>query len=551
MASLPPQRPAEQRRASPHEETSSSQQEHLARTNSFSAQSVDSQTLLLNSPPRETAKPAVEEQEEAPKLTNTPQEEEDEPRKCWICFNDETEDDETSSEWRSPCTCSLVAHEKCLLDWIADMEAPNNRRRAGTRASKIQCPQCKSEIKIARPRSFVVDAVRLGERLTGTLLLPGFAIVTGTALYSTMTLAGTHTIYQIFGTQDALQILAPLYEKPDMRITSPLLRMLMHLAQHWRLDLGLPLIPTVLVASRTTFADSFLPFLPLIFFASSGQPGDELMQLQWPPSAAFSFAALPYLRGFYNAFYDRVCLPKEQQWLKEIQPRAGTEDAADAQLADDHDHDHDHHDHDHEEVNEVEIEVDFDIFGDWNGGGGADHHDHDHAHVQAPDRPIDAPPLDDDEMPALIEVAAAPAPNVPLQPAQPRRQRVRRERNIAFSTTSLADTILGALIFPSIAAAMGELLRHTLPSSWVNTPSSAPSLSWLGGWITTGGKVGEKGRPTGFLQTRWGRSLVGGCLFVGLKDAVLLYVRWKMAQNHRRRRILDSEDRGKRVGRGS
>ncbi|KAH6104231.1 hypothetical protein HBI65_042440 [Parastagonospora nodorum] len=551
MASLPPQRPAEQRRASPHEETSSSQQEHLARTNSFSAQSVDSQTLLLNSPPKETAKPAVEEQEEAPKLTNTPQEEEEEPRKCWICFNDETEDDETSSEWRSPCTCSLVAHEKCLLDWIADMEAPNNRRRAGTRASKIQCPQCKSEIKIARPRSFVVDAVRLGERLTGTLLLPGFAIVTGTALYSTMTLAGTHTIYQIFGTQDALQILAPLYEKPDMRITSPLLRMLMHLAQHWRLDLGLPLIPTVLVASRTTFADSFLPFLPLIFFASSGQPGDELMQLQWPPSAAFSFAALPYLRGFYSAFYDRVCLPKEQQWLKEIQPRAGTEDAADAQLADDHDHDHDHHDHDHEEVNEVEIEVDFDIFGDWNGGGGADHHDHDHAHVQAPDRPIDAPPLDDDEMPALIEVAAAPAPNVPLQPAQPRRQRVRRERNIAFSTTSLADTILGALIFPSIAAAMGELLRHTLPSSWVNTPSSAPSLSWLGGWITTGGKVGEKGRPTGFLQTRWGRSLVGGCLFVGLKDAVLLYVRWKMAQNHRRRRILDCEDRGKRVGRGS
>jgi hypothetical protein len=552
MASLPPQRPAEQRRASPHEEPSSSQQERPARTNSFSAQSVDSQTLLLNSPPKETAKPAVEEQEEAPKLTNTPQEEEDEPRKCWICFNDETEDDETSSEWRSPCTCSLVAHEKCLLDWIADMEAPNNRRRAGTRASKIQCPQCKSEIKIARPRSFVVDAVRLGERLTGTLLLPGFAIVTGTALYSTMTLAGTHTIYQIFGTQDALQILAPLYEKPDMRITSPVLRMLMHLAQHWRLDLGLPLIPTVLVASRTTFADSFLPFLPLIFFASSGQPGDELMQLQWPPSAAFSFAALPYLRGFYNAFYDRVCLPKEQQWLKEIQPRAGTEDAADAQLADDPDHDHDHHDHDHEEVNEVEIEVDFDIFGDWNGGGGADHHDHDHdhAHVQAPGRPIDAPPLEDDEMPALIEVAAAPAPNVPLQPAQPRRQRVRRERNIAFSTTSLADTILGALIFPSIAAAMGELLRHTLPSSWVNTPSSAPSMSWLGGWITTGGKVGERGRPTGFLQTRWGRSLVGGCLFVGLKDAVLLYVRWKMAQNHRRRRILDCEDKGKRVGRG-
>jgi hypothetical protein len=433
------------------------------------------------------------------------------------------------------------------------MEAPNSRRRAGTRAAKIQCPQCKSEIKIARPRSYVVDAVRTAERLTGTLLLPGFALVTGTALYSTLTLAGTHTIYQIFGTEDALRILAPLYEAPDMRIASPVLRLFLHLQQHWRLDLGLPLIPTVLVASRTTFADSFLPFLPLIFFVSSGQPGDEMLQLQWPPSAAFSFAALPYIRGFYNAFYDRVCLPREQQWLKEIQPRAGTEDAADAHIDE-----HEGHVHDHGEdiVDGVEIEVDFDIFADWNNGGVADNHDeHDHLPAQIPRdaaRPIDAPPLDDDEMPALIDVEAqnaAPAPNIPIQPAQPRHQRIRRERNIAFSTTSLADTILGALIFPSLAAAMGELLKFSLPTSWVTPPSGAPAISWLGGWISTGGRVGTKGRPTGFLQTRWGRSLVGGCLFVGLKDAVLLYVRWKMAQNHRRRRILDHDPKDKKAGR--
>jgi hypothetical protein len=556
MASLPPQHPASQRRSAPPTESSSSssssqQAQTPPRTNSFSAQSVDSQTLFLNSPPRETAQPVTEEPRQAPQATSTTQQEEDdEPRKCWICFNDETEDDETTSEWRSPCSCSLVAHEQCLLDWIADMEAPNNRRRAGTRAAKIQCPQCKAEIKIARPRSYVVDAVRMGERLTGTLLLPGFAIITGTALYSTLTLAGTHTIYQIFGTQDALQILAPLYAEPDMRITSPVLRMLRHLQQHWRLDLGLPLIPTVLLASRTTFADSVLPFLPLIFFVSSGQPGDEMLQLQWPPSAAFSFAALPYLRGLYNAFYDRVCFPREQQWLKEIQPRAGTDDA-DAEVPHDH-HDHNHvhdHDHDHEVINEVEIDIDLDIFGGWNNGGAAHNHEHAQAH------PIDAPPMDDDEdpdMPALIEIEvedAAPAPQIPRQPAQPRPQRVRRERGIAFSTTSLADTIIGALIFPSIAAAVGELLKHSLPTSWVTPPSNSLCASWLGGWITTGGKAGNGGRPTGFLQTRWGRSLVGGCLAVGLKDAVLLYVRWKMAQNHRRRRILDAEPKDRSSGR--
>ncbi|OAL00344.1 hypothetical protein IQ06DRAFT_293704 [Phaeosphaeriaceae sp. SRC1lsM3a] len=547
MASLPPQRPAsQQRRGAAPTEFNTQEEQQSARTNSFSAQSVDSQTVLLNTPPEQAASPVSDEQSTASTASqaNTAQEEDDDPRRCWICFNDETEDDETTSEWRAPCTCSLVAHEKCLLDWIADMEAPNNRRRAGTRASKIQCPQCKSEIKIARPRSYVVDAVRVGERLTGTLLLPGFALVTGTALWSTLTLAGTHTIYQLFGTEDAMQILAPLYAMPDPRLTSPVMRMLVHLQQHWRLDVGLPLIPSVLIASRTTWADSVLPFLPLIFFVSSGQPGDDVVQLQWPPSAAFSFAALPYIRGFYNAFYDRVCLPREQKWLKEIQPRAGTEDAEDAQG----DHDHDHaHDHDHEVVEQVEIEVDFDIFGNWDGG--AENHEVQGdapapaAQNNAP--PINAPPQDDD-MPALIPADAqdaAPAPNIPRQPAQPRRQRVRHERNIAFSTTSLADTILGALIFPSIAAAMGELLKFSLPSSWVKPPSNSPAMSWLGGWITSGGRVGSKSRPTGLLQTRWGRSLVGGCLFVGFKDAVLLYVRWKMAQNHRRRRILDHDSK--------
>ncbi|KAI4626164.1 uncharacterized protein J4E87_004664 [Alternaria ethzedia] len=563
MASLPPQRPASQHRPSPPAESSSSQQEQTERTNSFSGQSVDSQTLLLNTPSTQSASSTPQEQTEVPTQTTAPQlDEDDEPRRCWICFNDETEDDETTSEWRSPCACSLVAHERCLLDWIADMEAPSSRRRAGKAAGQILCPQCKSEIRIERPRSYVVDMVRGVEKLTGNLLLPGFALVTGTALYSTLTLSGTATIYQIFGTQDALQILGPLYETPSRSVNSVTLQWLEHLRQHWRLDLGLPLIPTVLVASRTSFADSFLPFLPLIFFVSSGQPGDDMLQLQWPPSAAFTFAALPYLRGFYNAYYERVWLPREQQWLKEIQPRAGEDVATDAQVQHDHDHDHDHGG-DEDVIEEVEIELDFDIFADWNNNGEADNDDDDddaHEHppvpvARGPAGPIDAPPQDDQddaEMPDLVDVEhqqhAAPPPNIPMQPAAPRPRRVRRERGVTFSTTSLADTILGALIFPTIAAAMGEILRLSLPSSWVTPPTGAPATSWLGGWINTGGKAGGVGKPTGFLQTRWGRSVVGGCMFVGLKDMIMLYVRWKTAQNHRKRGIVDHDRKKPRSG---
>ncbi|KAJ4993999.1 hypothetical protein SVAN01_00476 [Stagonosporopsis vannaccii] len=553
MASLPQQRPASQRRASPPAEASSSHQEETTHSSSISAASEDSQTLLLNSPHTHTTD---DKQNEALPLQTAPLHEDGaEPRKCWICFNDETEDDETSSEWRSPCTCSLVAHEKCLLDWIADMDKPTAGRRAGRKTGKILCPQCKSEIRVERPRSVIVDAVRVTEQLSSTLLLPGVAFITGTALYSTLTLAGTSTIYAIFGTQDAAQILRPLYEAPNPSMPSSLaIRLFDHLRHHWRLDIGLPLIPAVLVASRTTLADSFLPFLPLIFFVSSGQPGDEMLQLQWPPSAAFSFAALPYLRGFYNAYYDRVWAPREQQWLKEIQPRAGTEDAAEEgglqfQLGElqehEHDHDHDHdHDHNHDGDEVIELEVDFDILGGWNNGDAAHDHDHEHdiidpAQPAGHAHPLNAPPLDNDEQaPQIPDQEAAPAPNVP---AQPRRQRVRRERNIAFSTTSLVDTILGALIFPSIAATMGELLRISLPTAWVTPPRGTVTTSWLGGWLGAGAMQGGKGRPTGFLQTRWGRSLIGGCLFVGLKDAVMLYVRWKMAQNHRRRRVLDHD----------
>lgn len=417
------------------------------------------------------------------------------------------------------------------------MEAPSSRRRAGGRRGKILCPQCKSEIRLQRPRSLVVDSVRVLERMTSLFLLPGVGLAVGSAAYSTLASIGRLQIYQIFGTQDALQILAPLYQVPDVRDNSLGLRVLHGLRQHWRLHLGLPMIPTVLILSRYKILDSFLPFLPLIFFVGSGQPHEEILQVSWPPSAAFTVAAIPYIRSIYNAYYERVWLPREQKWLKEIQPRANTNDTEgdeDIVDGDEHDHIHDHAEDGDIIENAIEVDVDFDIFAEWNNGGAADNQ----LAAENPPVPIargPANPFEDDEPPPLIEADAplivdddvAPAPNVPVgprheqrqqQPAAPAPRRIRREHHIV-STTSLADAILGALIFPSIAAAVGEALKYALPHAWVTAP--------------------RVGKPTGFLQARWGRSILGGCLFVGVKDAVMLYVRWRMAQNHRMRRVLD------------
>jgi hypothetical protein len=97
------------------------------------------------------------------------------------------------------------------------------------------------------------------------------------------------------------------------------------------------------------------------------------------------------------------------------------------------------------------------------------------------------------------------------------------------SATLSADTIMGALFFPAVAAAMGELLHVSLPAKWVGR----------GLGVRIGGR-------SGLLMEKWGRSLVGGCLFVVLKDVVTLYCKWKKARDFGKRRVLDW--RGKKKG---
>lgn len=83
--------------------------------------------------------------------------------------------------------------------------------------------------------------------------------------------------------------------------------------------------------------------------------------------------------------------------------------------------------------------------------------------------------------------------------------------------------IAGALLYPGVCYGVGELMRMVLPSRFITKPSSGP--------------------PTGLLQERWGRSFIGGCLFVVLKDAFFLYVKYKRMMNRPYRRIKNSDRR--------
>ncbi|TKA52642.1 hypothetical protein B0A49_12679 [Cryomyces minteri] len=555
MASLPP-RAASQRRSSPPDQSSPSSaaplpQEALHRQNSQarSTTSEDSQTVLLNNPDSPSATEASPELQQRQRTTqaSTDRIPPEDARKCWICFSDETEDTPLSTEWRSPCPCALTAHEGCLLDWIADMESPATRKRNGPPA-RILCPQCKSEIHLSRPTSYVVNAVQALERAAGKMVMPAALVATAYTVREGCLMHGIHSVYAVFGDRDGVRILSPLIldavSPPPLSISAVFSPQTLpehfwaavdRLTHHWRLSLGLPLIPPILLLSRTSLADSVLPVLPMLFFATQTHAQHNALDNigSWPPTAALSFALLPYVRSAYNALYDYVWAEKERKWLREILPRSGPEQGGDAgagdqaqpaDVADD------------EDDNIFELRVDGDFLEDWGEAGGNDEIEEgepvpqmiwgmgqDNGDQEAP--PFDAPPLAD----------AAPPQEQPAAPPPP--PHVHQERRLTISTTHLAETVLGALLFPTISATMGELLRLALPTSWT-TPA-------LASWTLRAGS--RPGKATGILQERWGRSIVGGCLFVVLKDAVILYVRWKMAMGHRKRKVLDYDKRKGRV----
>lgn len=508
---------------------------------SESGQSEDSQTVLLNKPQLEEKETLQNSELEGARHVPTP---EDDPnlKKCWICFCDETEDTSETSPWRDPCPCALVAHEQCLLDWIADTEAPKNIGRGGALSGpQILCPQCKSEIKLARSRNYVVDMVRAFDRMSARVVMPGgVMLLSADVLYKISFAHGVHSIYRVFGATDADRILAPIrqywaqspidLDSPVSEIRQRLLASLAHHIQHWRLYFGLPMITPLVLLSRTSwhFSEAFLTILPTVFFALQPSSKDEILELGvWPPSASMAFALLPYARQAYNLYYERVWGERERQWKREVLPPTSQVQAAEEDANRDPAQ---RIENAVEDADVFEIRVDGGIWEDWE---------------EPPPEAMAPQEVNNQDRPAPGQEAvqggpgeadeAAPAPNIPDTRAQaaqpvPHQHRAPLERRLAFSPAAVAENVLGALAFPTIAELSGELLRLTLPKSWTTLPAVPQFLF--------GGKTSTRAAQ-GILQEKWGRSLIGGCLFVVFKDALLLYVRWKMAQMHRNRRVLN------------
>ena len=445
------------------------------RSRAPSVVSEDSQVVLLHDPHNSHhSSPQISDPHKARISSSTPSSIASEPRKCWICLATEVEDTPTSSAWRTPCPCALTAHERCLLDWVAQLEDPHHSRRT------IECPQCKAKITIVRPRSYLAESILALESAGGRLVIPILLVTVAGGVLAGCWVHGCATILLIFGFKDGDPFLG--FAANGTVSTA---------------DLFLPLIPVLLIASRTTMFDNLFRALPIVFLYSHISTWS--VSRLWPPTPAITFLALPYVRSTYNAFYDYFFAPRKKAWLKELEPRGGDHGEGPAnennpppeEQGEEPAHGH---------VFEIGLEIQL-MAGD-----------------DAPDQPLPV------EMPPAQQQNAENPPAAPVQAAP----RERPQLDLVATSMGLADKIVGALLFPALSAAMGELLKLALPYTWRTLP-----------------RMWER-RSAGLLQTRWGRSVVGGCLVVLLKDSMVLYSRYHLAQTQRKRTVLDWPGKGKR-----
>jgi hypothetical protein len=333
---------------------------------------------------------------------------------------------------------------------------------------------------LENPTSYVVDGYKAIDRALSRLVLPGVGLSVLGTFWLGAWAHGFASVYIVFGIEDASRI----FQQAARR--------------HGRLQ-AYSFIPIGLISSRTNYADFVLPTGTLFLLVTQlidnyGIDGYGIDMTVWPPRASTVFAILPSVRGAYNWCYNRAFGELSTKWLKEIQPRQDEEtEDQERNLA---------HVVEEGDLEDGDVLLEVEI-----GAGGADGQQEDQGNA-------------DNQNPG----AADGQHN--HEHGEAHRLLGHRGGRIMADTSSLGQSIMGALAFPSVAAGMGGLLSYMLPTSWLDSSNI----------------VG--GRP-GLLRTRWGRSVIGGCLFVVLKDALVLYCRWRLAQTHRQRRILDFDKKTK------
>ncbi|KAF4506235.1 hypothetical protein G6O67_006338 [Ophiocordyceps sinensis] len=464
----------------------------------------------------------------------------DVPRRCFICLTDQEPSDPPGS-WVDPCPCTLEAHQDCMLSWVTDCERSNK---------PLVCPVCKSKIELEGHWDLIIaasDAVqRRFTRVSPLVLFTGVCV----AVQFSLEMYGAVALWTFAGNVG--------FAKDRI----------------WR-GLAIMNVAPALLFGRLLPCLSDKVFLPAASLYGMYHILHEDDFVSWPPSPQLALAVFPYIRSMYYHLWRELVLPYEVALNRQLlglppveeRPNAGQQVAdnpgdgqrnangllgilqgiVDALDPDDADQPGGQHFHHIENIQEGEAHA------NMRGGIMMELQIREVA-LDEGANPVDEEPIEmaqivehpgleadahDGPAPAAREVQGAQANQGndadEADPGHEAPQAPPRRLGIGVILSNVSNAIVGALILPAISLAMGEALRLALPKAWTK---ASPPNPWY--------RHGVVGRP-GLLQQQWGRSLVGGCLYVVLKDAVRVYTKSRQvaAMGIRRVKNVDRRRRGR------
>ncbi|KAF9576321.1 hypothetical protein EC968_009295 [Mortierella alpina] len=212
-----------------------------------------------------------------------------EPNRCYICFGT---DEDSEGRWVKPCQCTLVSHEDCLLDWI-------DKNRQQFAKKQVRCSVCNTVYRLAEPNSMLLNVYSTFDSLihAGIPYLTVLGLTCSVLITSTT--YGAYAVLTVCGTEEGEKLLG----SPN--------------PWSWRVWTGLPLIPVILIFSRTKLIDSFMPLVPLLIV------GNEQLQVTFPPSPALTLSVMPWIRMAYNSMWAGMVSRLENRWRQQQIAGAG------------------------------------------------------------------------------------------------------------------------------------------------------------------------------------------------------------------------------------
>ncbi|KAJ6463500.1 hypothetical protein C8R45DRAFT_521685 [Mycena sanguinolenta] len=229
---------------------------------------------------------------------------------CYICREEEQEATVPPKAWVHPCSCTLVAHESCLLEWIKSSEG------TGRESSARQCPQCKTHYEVESNNPIVLKFLRTIDKTLARadigFYLAGLYFVVR-AVYRAHISYGAWALRKYIGDE-----MFELLLGGDDRSKWPLIakfNIVLIPAGLVLSRLGLNYTISALLATWPTFA-----FLPSSHWDDAAQPA--LLELKpgaalpWPPSPlVFGFVVLPITRRLYNHYFTKF-----SRWVLDLGP---------------------------------------------------------------------------------------------------------------------------------------------------------------------------------------------------------------------------------------